>query len=57
MPYNISIKFHPIPSTLNFSRFVEKFKMAAVAMVTKVQNGRQMQKSSDMGEIWFPSRL
>ena len=21
MPYNISIKFHPIPSTLNFSRF------------------------------------
>ena len=22
MPYNISIKFHPIPSTLNFSRFL-----------------------------------
>jgi hypothetical protein len=27
--------------------------MAAVAMVTKVQNGRQIQKSSDKGEIWF----
>jgi hypothetical protein len=27
------------------------------AMVTKVQNGRQIQKSSDLGEIWFPSRL
>ena len=36
---------------------VEKFKMAAVAMVTKVQNGRQIQKSSDLGEIWFPSRF
>ena len=24
MPYNISIKFHPIPSTLNFSRFFVK---------------------------------
>jgi hypothetical protein len=34
-----------------------KFKMAAVAMITKVQNGRQIQKSSDLGEIWFPSRL
>jgi hypothetical protein len=34
-----------------------KFKMAAVAMVTKEQNGRQIQKSSDLGEIWFPSRL
>jgi hypothetical protein len=36
---------------------VEKFKMAAVAMVTKVQNGYQIQKSSNLGEIWFPSRL
>jgi hypothetical protein len=36
---------------------VEKFKMAAVAMVTKVQNSRQIQKYSDLGEIWFPSRL
>jgi hypothetical protein len=36
---------------------LEKFKMAAVAMATKVQNGRQIQKSSDLGEIWFPSRL
>ena len=36
---------------------LEKFKMAAVAMVTKVQNGCQIQKSSDLGEIWFPSRL
>jgi hypothetical protein len=34
-----------------------KFKMATVAMVTKVQNGCQIQKSSDLGEIWFPSRL
>jgi hypothetical protein len=33
------------------------FKIAAVAMVTKVQNGRQIQKISDLGEIWFPSRL
>ena len=33
------------------------FKMAAVAMVTKVQNGHQIQKSFDLGEIWFPSRL
>jgi hypothetical protein len=31
--------------------------LAAVAMVTKVQNGRQIQKSSDFGKIWFPSRL
>ena len=36
---------------------LEKFKMAAVAMVTKVQNGHQIQKSSDLGEIWFSSRL
>jgi hypothetical protein len=37
---------------------LKKFKMAAaVAMVTKVQNGRQIQKCSDLGEIWFPSRL
>ena len=36
---------------------LKQFKMAAVAMVTKVQNGRQIQKSSDLGEIWFPSRL
>jgi hypothetical protein len=28
MPYNISIKFHPIPSTLNFSRFF--FATAAI---------------------------
>jgi transposase len=26
--------------------------MAAVAMVTKIQNGHQIQKSSDLGEIW-----
>jgi hypothetical protein len=36
---------------------LKKFKMAAVVMATKVQNGRQIQKSSDLGEIWFPSRL
>jgi hypothetical protein len=36
---------------------VEKFKMMAVAMETNVQNGHQIQKSSDFGEIWFPSRL
>jgi hypothetical protein len=36
---------------------LNKFKMATVAMVTKVQNGRQIQKSSDLGEIWIPSRL
>jgi hypothetical protein len=36
---------------------LNKFKMVAVAMVTKVQNGHQIQKSSDLGEIWFPSRL
>ena len=29
---------------------LKKFKMAAVAMVTKVQNGHQIQKSSDLGE-------
>jgi hypothetical protein len=28
-------------------------KMVTVAMVTKVQNGCQIQKSSDLGEIWF----
>jgi hypothetical protein len=28
---------------------LKKFKMAAIAMVTKVQNGRQIQKSSDLG--------
>jgi hypothetical protein len=26
-------------------------------MVTKVQNGRKIQKSSDLGEIRIPSRL
>jgi hypothetical protein len=36
---------------------LKKFKMVAVVMVTKVQNGRQIQKSSDLGKIWFPSRL
>jgi hypothetical protein len=36
---------------------LKEFKMAVVTMVTKVQNGRQLQKSSDLGEIWFPSRL
>jgi hypothetical protein len=36
---------------------LKEFKMAAVTMVTMVQNGRQLQKSSDLGEIWFPSRL
>jgi hypothetical protein len=36
---------------------LEKFKMATVTMVTKVQNDCQIQKSSDLGEIWFPSRL
>ena len=35
----------------------KKFKMVAVAMVTKIQNCRQIQKSSDLDEIWFPSRL
>ena len=32
---------------------LKKFKMAAVgvAMVTKVQNGRQIQKSSDLGKM------
>jgi hypothetical protein len=29
--------------------------MVAVVMVTKVQNGWQIQKSSDLGEIWFPT--
>jgi hypothetical protein len=38
-------------------QFLKKFKMTAVATVTKVQNGRQIKKSSDLGEIWFPSRL
>jgi hypothetical protein len=36
---------------------LNKFKMVTIVMVTKVQNGRQIQKSSDLGEIWFPSRL
>jgi hypothetical protein len=31
--------------------------LATAAIVTKVQNGHQIQKSSDLGEIWFPSRL
>jgi hypothetical protein len=32
---------------------LKKLKMAAVAMVTKVQNGHQIQKSSDLGKIGF----
>ena len=36
---------------------VEQIKMATVAMVTKVQNSPQIKKSSDLGKIWFPSRL
>jgi hypothetical protein len=31
MPYNISVKFHPIPSTLNFSRF-----FVATAAILKI---------------------
>jgi hypothetical protein len=30
---------------------VEKFKMLAVAMETKVENSHQIQKSSDLGKI------
>jgi hypothetical protein len=30
---------------------LHKFKMAAIAMVTKVLYGRQIQKSSDLDEI------
>jgi hypothetical protein len=37
--------------------WLKNFKMTIVAMVTKVQNGSQIQKSSDLGKIWFPSRL
>jgi hypothetical protein len=36
---------------------LKKFKMAVVAMVIKVQNGRQIQKSIDLSEILIPSRL
>jgi hypothetical protein len=36
---------------------VEKNQNGGVAMVTKVQNGYQIQKPSDLGEIWFPSRF
>jgi hypothetical protein len=36
---------------------LNKFKIVAVTMVTKVQNGRQIQKSSDLVKIWLPSRL
>jgi hypothetical protein len=32
---------------------VEKIKMAAVAMVTKIQNGHQIQKSSYLGDSPF----
>jgi hypothetical protein len=35
----------------------KKFKMATVALVTKIQNDRQIQKSSDLGKIWLPRRL
>jgi hypothetical protein len=41
----------------DFGGVEKKFKMAAIAIVTKIQNGRQIQKSSDLGEIWLPSRL
>jgi hypothetical protein len=37
MPYNISIKFHPIPSTLNFSRF-----FVATAAILKFLNFKIM---------------
>jgi hypothetical protein len=40
-----------------FEGVEKKFKMAAIAMVTKLQNCHQIQKFSDLGEIWFPSRL
>jgi hypothetical protein len=41
------------------AKFVKPIPMflAYLVPVTKVQNGRQVQKSSDLGEIWFPSRL
>jgi hypothetical protein len=34
-----------------FGGGLNKFKMVAIAMVTKVQNGHQIQKSSDLR--WF----
>ena len=34
-------------------RGLKKFKIAAVAMVTKVQNGHQIQKSSDLAKFGF----
>jgi hypothetical protein len=52
---NLCRNFHR--SVWQLLEVLQKFKMAAVTMVTKVQNGRKIQKSSDLGEIWFPSRL
>ena len=55
MPYNISIKFHPIPSTLNFSRFLWQRGGAAILkflslkiMCTHVrQNFRNVSSNSE----------
>jgi hypothetical protein len=61
MPYNISIKFHQIPSTLNFSRFfvataaILKF-LSLKIMCTHV--GQNFWKVSSNSEhlifLWFP---
>jgi hypothetical protein len=52
---NLCRNFHR--SVWQLLEVLQKFKMAAVTMVTKVQNGRKIQKSSDLGEIRIPSRL
>jgi hypothetical protein len=36
---------------------VEQIQNGGRCHGNQVQNGRQIQKSSDLGEIWFPSRL
>ena len=69
MPYNISIKFHPIPSTLNFSRiFAEtaailkflslKIMHSKPAMNINSQHhnlhGNQISPKSEDFSIWRP---
>jgi hypothetical protein len=36
---------------------LKKFRMAAIAMVTKVQNGHQIQKCEMIWKIWKKSNL
>ena len=55
MPYNISIKFHPIPSTLNFSRFLWQKKYLKI-MSDKISGKFHPVPSTIANQRWISIR-